>query len=249
MKTERNYEKELIKKIEDISYIAGLYSTDVWSYLITIIACDIDTLFIPNEKRKEEKHSLVQRLNLTDKTHLISETIAIISDALQDNPEQDFLGHTYMNLNLGKKSYGQTFTPYHISELMSKLTFNKEIYEKACSDEEYVKVSDCCVGGGVMLIAHHNMIKEEGLPSRKFLYIGQDIDRTAIMMAYIQLSFLGCNACLCVGNSLTHPVQFNKDGITPISTKDNEIWTTIGYKMIILDNLKKEIDNLYQKTV
>lgn len=42
--------------------------------------------------------------------------------ALEENPEQDFLGDIYMKLNLGSQTRGQFFTPYSISRLMAEMT-------------------------------------------------------------------------------------------------------------------------------
>lgn len=47
---------------------------------------------------------------------------AYVVMALEDNPEQDFLGSVFMELNFGNKSTSQFFTPYHICELMAKVT-------------------------------------------------------------------------------------------------------------------------------
>lgn len=60
----------------------------------------------------------------------------------------------------------------------------------------------------------------------KILFVAQDIDLTAAMMCYIQLSLLGCQAIVKVGNSLSDPFSVNE----PMSEK---IWLT---PMFILKN-------------
>lgn len=42
---------------------------------------------------------------------LFPELAAYVVMALEDNPEQDFLGSVFMELNLGNKSTSQFFTP------------------------------------------------------------------------------------------------------------------------------------------
>ena len=43
-------------------------------------------------------------------------------EALEANPDQDFLGEMFMGLNLGNHWKGQFFTPYSICWLMSEIT-------------------------------------------------------------------------------------------------------------------------------
>ena len=45
---------------------------------------------------------------------IAAEILNIIVMALENEPEQDFLGKMYMNLNLGNHWKGQFFTPYNI---------------------------------------------------------------------------------------------------------------------------------------
>lgn len=54
------------------------------------------------------------------------------------------------------------------------------------------------------------------------VFVGQDVDQVVAMMAYIQLSLIGCPGYIIVGNSLTNPptghVLFPKD------TDGHEVW-------------------------
>ena len=92
---------------------------------------------------------------------------------------------------------------------------DKEIRRKG-----YISVNDSCCGAGAMLIAFANVAKKHGLNYQNgVLFIAQDIDRTAALMCYIQLSLLGCSAVVIVGDSLLKP------GFHP----DNEVWYTPLY--------------------
>ena len=48
------------------------------------------------------------------------------------------------------------------------------------------------------------MVKR-GLGPRQALYVAQDIDRTAALMCYLQLSLLGCAGYVVVGDTLMQP--------------------------------------------
>lgn len=48
------------------------------------------------------------------------------------------------------------------------------------------------------------------------LFVAQDIDLTAGLMCYIQLSLLGCPGYVVIGNTLTEPsVSLDKRGLIP----------------------------------
>ena len=55
-----------------------------------------------------------------------------------------------------------------------------------------------------MIAARNEMVKR-GLGPRQALYVAQDIDRTAALMCYLQLSLLGCAGYVIVGDTLTQP--------------------------------------------
>ena len=72
----------------------------------------------------------------------------------------------------------------------------------------------------VTLIAFANVAKKHGINYQKHvLFVAQDIDRTAAMMCYIQMSLLGCPAIVVIGDSLAKPFPH----------PDNEVWCTLFY--------------------
>ena len=89
--------------------------------------------------------------------------LAITVQALDENPNQDFLGELYMNLNLGNKNSGQFFTPYHIYELMSEITSPPETLKAEIEERGWVSVNDPCVGGGAMFIGYANACIKYGV--------------------------------------------------------------------------------------
>lgn len=55
--------------------------------------------------------------------------------------------------------------------------------------KRYISVNDPACGAGAMLIAFANVAKKHGINYQKHvLFVAQDIDRTAAMMCYIQMS-------------------------------------------------------------
>ncbi|WP_301425337.1 N-6 DNA methylase, partial [Bacteroides caecimuris] len=129
---------------------------------------------------------------------------------LEENPEQDFLGGIFMELNLGNGKNGQFFTPYHICDLMAKIAVDdvsKEIDEKG-----YVTIHDPCCGAGATLIAGVHEVKRQ-LEKKNLNYqnhvlvVAQDIDEVVALMCYIHLSLLGVAAYIKVGDVFCDPIK------------------------------------------
>lgn len=76
-----------------------------------------------------------------------------------------------------------------------------------------------------MLIAAANHMKAMGINYQtNALFVGQDIDRIAGMMAYIQLSLIGCPGYICIANTLTNPLTGPL--LTPDEREGQEFWYT-----------------------
>ena len=142
-------------------------------------------------------------------------------DALNENPGQDFLGEMYHRLNLQKKEKGQFFTPYDVCKLMTLLCLSTENLVSEISQKGYVTVSDSACGSGALLLSFYETVREMGITGYQVLAVAQDVDRSAALMCYQQLSVLFIPAIVIVGNSITNP------GIDP----KNEVWYTPAYNV------------------
>lgn len=120
-----------------------------------------------------------------------------------------------MELNLGNKSTSQFFTPYHICELMAKVT--EEDVIAIVKEKGYITISDPCCGAG----AKKQLEKVNLNFQNHVLVAAQDIDETVALMCYIQLSLLGVAAYIKVGNSLTEPMSTDDNG--------ENYWFTVMY--------------------
>ena len=146
--------------------------------------------------------------------------------ALNDNPDQDFLGELYMRLELGNDHAGQFFTPYHVCEFMSALTTPKEEFQQIIEDRGWVAVCDPTCGAGALLVAFANQCKREGINyQQKILFVAQDIDYIVGMMCYLQMSLLGMPGYVVIGDTLANPVlSYDSKGILPVD--NGNIWYT-----------------------
>ena len=219
-------------------------SWDIWSDFITMTACSISNAV--DQLHYDEREELYMRtVNKYSKEEqqLFPELFAHTVMALEEDPEQDFLGDIYNELGLNSKEHSQIFTPYHVAHFMAEITVG-DIEEdiKKCG---YVTIHDCCCGGGVTLIAAANVIKEKLAKAdlnfqNHLLVTGQDIDYVVAMMCYIQMSLLGVAGYFKVGNSLTEPM----------SSDDNldDYWFTPMYFFPVwhFRRIFRSMDNLFQ---
>ena len=188
-------------------------SWDVWRDFITMYACALSN---PVDKEHyDERESLylriIKKYNKQEQP-LFSELAAHTVMALEENPEQDFLGSIFMSLNLGNQHNGQFFTPYHVCELMAEVTM-QDVVSKIEKDE-IITINDPCCGAGATLIAGihaaRKRLEKAGYNYQNHvLVVAQDIDMTVALMCYIQLSLLGVAGYIKIGNSLTDPITEN----------------------------------------
>lgn len=115
------------------------------------------------------------------------------------------MGGIFTEFGLCNKARGQIFTPYNIAKLMAEIQC--ENLAEQITKKGFVTVHDCCCGAGALLIALANAARTQGVNyQRNMIFVAQDIDFTAAMMAYVQLSLLGCRGSVTVENSLApHP--------------------------------------------
>ena len=188
-------------------------SWDVWRDFIVMYACALSN---PVDKEHyDEREALylriIKKYNKQEQP-LFSELAAHTVMALEENPEQDFLGSIYMSLNLGNQHNGQFFTPYHVCELMAEVTIQDSVMR--IEEDGYITINDPCCGAGATLIAGvhaaNKRLEKAGYNyQHHVLVIAQDIDQTVALMCYIQLSLLGVAGYVKIGNSLTDPMTEN----------------------------------------
>lgn len=99
-------EKEFIKVFQELCYSRS--SWQVWADLMAAMACtlanSVDKTLPRHTAREKEYAECIDRLGGVEKP---AKCFAIVVEALERNPDQDFLGKLYMSLELGKKRLGR----------------------------------------------------------------------------------------------------------------------------------------------
>lgn len=191
-------------------------SWDIWTDFITMAACTISNSVdkLHFDERENTYLRIIKKYNKQEQ-ELFPQLFAYVIAALEENPEQDFLGGIYTELGLNSREHQQIFTPYHICHFMAEITIAD--LEEQVEEKGFVEIHDCCCGAGATLIAASNVAKEKlekaGLNYQNYILVtGQDIDYLVTMMCYIQLSLLGMAGYFKVGNALTDPMT-DKDSL------------------------------------
>lgn len=219
--TVNDKEKEFLKLFDQLTYLRSGWQ--VWEDLMTVMACSIcnvvDRRKAPFERREKQYERSIKALGGVD---IPAQMLGIITMALEENPNQDFLGKLYMNLNLGSHWHGQFFTPYHVCELMAKMQIGDGC-QAELESKGYLSVGDMCVGAGAMLIAAAEAFRECNVNYQtSALFVGQDIDPVVAKIAYIQLSLLGCPGYITIGDSLMNPQTGH--ALFPKENEGQELW-------------------------
>lgn len=188
-------------------------SWDIWTDFITMAACTISNSVdkLHFDEREKTYLRIIKKYSKQEQ-EIFPQLFAYVVAALEENPEQDFLGDIYTELGLNSKEHEQIFTPYNICHFMAEITIDDLAAQ--VETKGVVEIHDCCCGAGAILIAASNVAKEK-LKKTNFNYqnhiliTGQDIDYLVTMMCYIQLSLLGMAGYFKVGNALTDPMTDN----------------------------------------
>lgn len=182
-------------------------SWQAWSDFVEITAIAISNRFEIREKVKQERErrymDIIGQYSKKEQ-QIFPELVAILVQALERECEQDFLGEMFMALELGSHWKGQFFTPYSLCKAMSAI--NVQDANDKIGAKGYVSLNDPACGAGATLIAARNALELAGIGGTQAFFVGQDIDRTAAMMCYIQLSLLGCAGYVVIADTLIHPV-------------------------------------------
>lgn len=216
-------EKQFLDTFNSMCYTRNAW--EVWTDFVTAAACSIansvDREGKNHDDREAEYAKCIERLGGVENA---AKLFAIIVEAFEENPEQDFLGGLFMKLNLGNHWKGQFFTPYCVCKTMAAI--NSVFLEDTIKEKGWVSVNDPACGAGATLVAMANTLKEHNVNYQNHaLFVAQDIDRVAGLMCYIQLSLLGCPGYVVIADTLCNPLT-GRNALFPQPNNDQEIWYT-----------------------
>lgn len=145
--------KRIIETVEELGRKHD--RSEVWRDFVTMYSCAISNLFDKRFYDQREKTYMNIAGKYSERELLqFADIASFIIIALEINPEQDFLGSIYSELNLCNKHIGQVLTPYNIGCLVCSL--ESEDLNDLIKEKHVISVADFCCGPGCLLIAFAN---------------------------------------------------------------------------------------------
>lgn len=216
-------QSEFVKKFEALS---GRYSVrQIWEDWVVMSAISISNVVDQVHAQEREKHYMTLASKYQPQELLVfSELFVDFINAMDRNPDQDFLGEMYMAVGMGNEHAGQFFTPYSVCKCMAKMTAPNipgEVEKRG-----WISVCDPACGAGALLVAFANECLLQNVNYQtSVLFVAQDIDYLVGCMCYLQLSILGCAGYVKIGDSLARPcTSHDPRGLIPVD--DGNIWYT-----------------------
>jgi type I restriction-modification system DNA methylase subunit len=197
------HKKNLIKLIEQASYRHSTWQ--VFSDFVEMAALSISNSVDKTQWETREKRYLdiIKGYERRD-GELFPKMFGELVKALEIEMT-DVLGEIFMELELGSKWKGQFFTPMSVcraAAAMSLVDVKKLVKEKG-----FITVNEPAVGGGALIIAVAEEMKNLGLNYQQTMLVtAQDLDLKAVHMCYLQLSLLGIPAVVLNANTLSMEV-------------------------------------------
>lgn len=198
---------EFVRAFNGIAHHRHRY--EVWRDFITMSGLMVQNSmrqFMPTERfqaLEEEFLALQKRYDKEEKTEF-SQLFARLVTLLDEEP-YDVLGQLYMELELGNTNAGQFFTPPEVSELMARLGYGDELKELK---KPFITLQEPACGAGGMVLAFVKVMLSHGHNPLHHLWVQAiDVDRTAALMCYIQMSLWGIPGAVVVGNTLSLEVR------------------------------------------
>ncbi|MFJ1470192.1 N-6 DNA methylase [Massilia orientalis] len=174
----------------------------VFRDFVTMSAVALSKLDLRQAEAREELYMQTVRKYSRDEAATIKAMFTELVEGMHVAP-RDILGEIYMQLELGNSRLGQFFTPHHICSLMAEITMSDEIVEKVAKIG-FVTVNEPASGSGATIIAMMLAMQERGLNYQRHVHVTAiDLDSTAAMMAYVQLSLMHVPAVIVHGNTLS----------------------------------------------
>lgn len=209
----------------------------VFNDCIEMFALSIQNTFCFGQtfEKNENRYKDITKNYSESEIETIVKIFAEITNALEANPFQDFLGDLYMQLDMGSSALGQFFTPYTVSYAMAESSFDEKNAKAELSQKGYISVLEPAVGGGANVIAFCEVLKNHDINYQtQCVIVCQELSKLTALMCYIALSLIGCAAVVKIGNSLSDPYT----NYFAECSKGAEIWTT---PMFHIQNCYKKV--------
>lgn len=156
----------------------------------------------PERDAREQQYMQIVGRYERDEPKALGKMLGMVASGLE-LMDCDFLGESFMEMDLGSDWGGQFFTPFHLCSVMARLQMGSDA-RQSIESRGFVTVSDPACGAGAMVMAFAKELYDQKINYQQTMHATcVDVDATAAHMAYIQLSLMHVPATVIIGNSLT----------------------------------------------
>lgn len=200
-----DFEKEFIALFKSIA--PHYRRSEVYYDFITIIGLEFYLILYgvqADETLKQRYQTAVSHYTEEEKQELVRLSVILV-EAL-GHKSYDFLGSVFMGLELGDRYKAQHFTPSHIAHAMAAMTLSD--CHALIQQRGFLTLQEPTCGSGVMIIEAYNYLREENFNPQQQMWVqARDLDFTAAMMCYIQMTLLHIPGEVIIGDSLTNEIH------------------------------------------
>ena len=129
--------------------LVGRFSLwEIWQDFIIMSAIGIANVVDATYREERERAYLERAKKYSPKElNVFADMLAEMVIAMDQNPDQDFLGKLFMALDLGNEWKGQFFTPYSVCRAMAGMTCGDGL-KSQIEQQGWVSVNDPACGAG-----------------------------------------------------------------------------------------------------
>ncbi len=200
-----DYKSEIVQMINDMSGARSPYEIfSDWIQCASLSISNFCTMHrgrVYNQREQLYLDTLKRHPEGTEKKFAeLTGSLAL----LLDEQMADALGEIYMESDMGSKTTGQFFTPFHLSELTARTALEDTL--ENYDGKSIINIQEPSVGGGGMVIAAAKVLRDHGINyQRKMKVTAQDLDWKGVYMSYLQCSLLGIRMTIYQGDTLSEP--------------------------------------------
>lgn len=207
------YYKQFLEKFNFLSQKYGRYK--VFEDFLKLASYSMYNSFMRSEEIESKYLNIVSAYTKAD-VQILCQMFGILVLMYESKNEiTDILGEFYMLNKIGDKGLGQFFTPFHISEFMSKAIMDKEDSNRIIAENGFITMCEPCCGAGGMILGAAKALKEQDINYQQDLLVyAIDISDICAYMTYVQLSLYGIPAIVYCGDSITQKMRFKLE--TPL---------------------------------
>lgn len=167
-----------------------------------------------------KKYNKQERCTMVEMFSLLTEAMEL---AVRFGEYTDILSRIFQGLEIHSKNAGQFFTPWNVAYCSAKMAYRPEDMRRKIEETGYITAYEPTVGGGTMILALAQVMREAGFhPQKELLIYATDIDYRCACMAYIHTSLYCLPAVIQHGNELSQEI-FGR-WFTPVYVFDLWCW-------------------------